>query len=59
MTHLMEGIGLALDVTNNRMFVTDMAGSIYTAGLDGKGARTLAAVQGNLTGIAYAEIPET
>ena len=56
-THLMEGIGLALDVPNNRMFVTDMAGSIYTADLDGKRARTVLPVQGNLTGIAYAEIP--
>ena len=34
-THLMEGIGIALDVPGNRMFVTDFAGSIYSARLDG------------------------
>ena len=34
-THLMEGIGIALDVPGNRMFVTDFAGSIYSADLDG------------------------
>jgi hypothetical protein len=28
-THLMEGIGIALDVPGNRMFVTDFAGSVY------------------------------
>src|SRR6202142_3940846 len=27
LTHLMEGIGIALDVPGNRMFVTDFAGS--------------------------------
>ena len=55
-THLMESIGLALDVPGDRMFVTDFAGSVYCAGLDGKSARTLLYAQGNLTGIAYAEI---
>jgi hypothetical protein len=54
-THLMEGIGLALDVPNNRMFMTDLGGSLYTADLDGKTHKVLLAVQGNLTGIAYAE----
>ena len=28
-THLMEGIGIALDPANNRMFVTDLGGNIY------------------------------
>jgi len=50
---LMEGIGIALDVPRNRMFVTDLAGSLYVAKLDGTGKRTLLAAQGNLTGIAY------
>ena len=54
--HLMEGIGIALDVANDRMFVTDLAGTIYCARLDGSERRVIAAVQGNLTGIAYAEI---
>jgi hypothetical protein len=55
-THLMEGIGIALDVPGDRMFVTDFAGSIYSAHLDGSGERNFLFAQGNLTGIAYAEI---
>jgi hypothetical protein len=54
--HLMEGIGIALDVPGNRMFVTDFAGSVYSADLDGKNERNFLAGQGNLTGIAYAEV---
>jgi hypothetical protein len=54
--HLMEGIGIALNVPGNRMFVTDFAGSIYSADLDGKNERNFLYAQGNLTGIAYAEI---
>jgi hypothetical protein len=55
-THLMEGIGIALDVPGNRMFVTDFAGSVYSADLDGSNERNFLYAQGNLTGIAYAEI---
>jgi hypothetical protein len=55
-THLMEGIGIALDLKENRMFVTDLAGSVYSARLDGSEEKALLAAQGNLTGIAYAEI---
>jgi hypothetical protein len=55
-THLMEGIGIALDIPNDRMFVTDLAGTIYSARLDGSGERNFLNAQGNLTGIAYAEI---
>ena len=55
-THLMEGIGIALDVPGNRMFVTDFAGSVYSANLDGKNERNFLYAQGNLTGIAYTEI---
>ena len=55
-THLMEGIGIALDVPGNRMFVTDFGGSVYSAKLDGTGERNFLYAQGNLTGIAYAEI---
>jgi hypothetical protein len=54
--HLMEGIGIALDVPGNRMFVTDFAGSVYSADLDGKNERNFLGGQGNLTGIAYAEV---
>jgi DNA-binding beta-propeller fold protein YncE len=56
-THLMEGIGIALDVQGDRMFVTDLAGSVYTARLDGSELRTLLAANGNLTGIALIETP--
>lgn len=52
-SHLMEGIGIALDLDGGRMFMTDLGGSVYTARLDGSGSRTLLQAQGNLTGIAY------
>jgi sugar lactone lactonase YvrE len=55
--HLMEGIGLALDPKGRRMFVTDFAGSIYSANLDGTNRKTLQIALGNLTGIAYVETP--
>ena len=54
-THLMEGIGIALEMQNNRMFVTDFAGSVYSADLDGNNARNVLTRQGNLTGLAYAK----
>src|SRR5262249_2778668 len=56
-THLMEAIGLALDLKGGRMFITDFAGSVYSANLDGSNQKTLLVAQGNLTGIAYAELP--
>jgi hypothetical protein len=55
--HLMEGIGLALDLANNRMFLTDLGGSVYSANLDGSNKKNLQFVQGNLSGITYAELP--
>jgi len=55
--HLMEGIGIALDLKGGRMFLTDLGGSVYSANLDGSNKKTLRFVEGNLTGIAYAEIP--
>jgi hypothetical protein len=56
-THLMEGIGIALDPAHDRMFVTDLGGNVWVAALDGSGQRPIRALQGNLTGIAYAELP--
>ena len=56
-THLEEGIGIALDFKGDRMFITDLAGTIYSAKLDGTEKKPLLVAQGNLTGIAYAEIP--
>ena len=57
-THLMEGIGIALNIPGDRMFVTDLGGSIYTARLDGSHKQNVLYAQGNLAGIAYAEIPQ-
>ena len=56
-SHLMEGIGIALDRKGGRMFMTDLGGSVYSASLDGSSAKTLLMAVGNLTGIAYAEVP--
>ena len=55
--HLMEGIGVALDHKGGRMFITDFAGNVYSANLDGSNQRTLLFGLGNLTGIAYLEPP--
>ncbi len=55
--HLMEGIGLSLDLANNRMFLTDLGGSVYSANLDGSNKKNIIFAEGNLTGIAYAELP--
>jgi hypothetical protein len=54
-THLMEGIGIALDVPGDRLFATDLAGSVYVAKMDGSQKRALLAAQGNLSGVAYFE----
>ena len=54
---LMEGIGLFLDLKGGRMFFADFGGSVYSANLDGSDKKTLLFAQGNLSGIAYAEIP--
>ena len=54
--NLMEGIGIALDHEGNRMFMTDLAGSVYCANLDGSKPSVVLFAQGNLTGIAYANL---
>jgi hypothetical protein len=38
------------------MWVTDLGGNVYRADLDGSNRRVILAAQGNLTGIAYAEL---
>jgi hypothetical protein len=55
-SHLMEAIGIALDLEGQRMFLTDLGGSVYSAGIDGSSRKTLLYAQGNLTGIAYADL---
>jgi DNA-binding beta-propeller fold protein YncE len=57
-TDLHEGIGIALDLKGGRMFFTDLGGTVYSAQLDGSDKKVLLTGQGNLTGIAYAEIPK-
>jgi DNA-binding beta-propeller fold protein YncE len=57
--HLMEGIGLSLDLANNRMFLTDLGGSVYSANLDGSNKKNIVFAEGNLSGIAYVELPAT
>ena len=39
--HLMEGIGLALDLKGGSMFITGLADSVYSANLDGSNKKTL------------------
>jgi 3-hydroxyacyl-CoA dehydrogenase/sugar lactone lactonase YvrE len=53
---LMEGIGLALDLKHDRMFFADLGGSVYSAKLDGSDKKALTVAQGNLTGVAYADL---
>lgn len=57
LTHLMEGISIALDLEGERMFVTDLGGAVYFAKLNGSDKKILIYWQGNLTGIAYTELP--
>lgn len=51
--NLNEGIGISLDVPNNRMFFSDLYGSLYSSNLDGSNEQTIFAFAGNLTGVAY------
>jgi sugar lactone lactonase YvrE len=55
--HLMEGIGLSLDLANKRMFLTDLGGSVYSANLDGSNQKNVLFAEGNLSGIVYVELP--
>lgn len=51
---LHEGIGLALDLKNGRMFFGDLGGSLYSANLDGSCKSTIFPdIGGAITGIAY------
>jgi len=57
LSDLMEGIGLFLDPKNARMFISDLGGNVYSASLDGSNKKIVLFAQGNLAGVAYAEIP--
>jgi len=56
-TGLKEGIGIALDVPGNRMYFTDLGGTVYRAHLDGSDQQALLTGQGGLTGIAFVTLP--
>lgn len=51
LTHLTAGIGIALDLKGNRMLITDLGCSIYSAKINGSDKKMLLAAQG----IAYYE----
>ena len=53
----MEGIGIVLDPKGERMFLTDLAGSLYSANLDGSDKKILLELEGNHIGVAYTELP--
>ncbi|MFD9003043.1 3-hydroxyacyl-CoA dehydrogenase [Streptomyces sp. NPDC059582] len=57
LNHLMEGIGLALDPEGEHIYVTDLGGSVYAAGLDGADPKEILVAQGNLTGIVHTVLP--
>src|SRR6266498_3190864 len=54
---LPEPIDIELDLKGGRMFMTDLGGSVYSARLDGSRPTVVLMAQGNLSGIAYADIP--
>jgi len=51
MSELKEAIGIALG--GDRMYVTDLGGTVYSARLDGSDRRIVLSGQGSLTGIAF------
>lgn len=51
MHDLHEAIGIVL--AGERMYVTDLGGTVYSARLDGSGKRTVLTGQGSLTGITF------
>ena len=55
-TGLKEGIGMALDLKDGRMFYTDLGGNVYSARLDGSDPKVLASGQGALTGITWVDL---
>lgn len=52
---LKEGIGMALDVRDSRMFYTDLGGNVYSANLDGSDNKVILTGQGPLTGITWVD----
>jgi len=50
---LKEGIGLSLDIENDKVYFTDLKGHIYTTKLDGSEHRDLYSGDRSFTGIVY------
>ena len=49
---LKEAIGIALDLDADRLYATDLGGTVYSARLDGSDRKIVLEGQGSLTGIA-------
>src|SRR5204863_8965402 len=56
LTHLMEGIGIALDFKGNRMFITDLAGNNFYAKIDCSDMKQHIVSKGIITGIAFSDL---
>ncbi|GAB7349948.1 hypothetical protein MBLNU459_g0644t1 [Dothideomycetes sp. NU459] len=54
--NLHEGIGIALDLKNDRMFFGDLEGSIYVSDLNGSNEKRILTDMGDITGVAYIEM---
>jgi hypothetical protein len=57
-TGLVDTIGISLDVPNNKMYFTELGGSVSSAALDGKDLKKRILSSGSATGVAIAHIPK-
>lgn len=53
---LKEGIGLAVDYTGNRIYVTDLGGNLHSMALDGSDRKLLLEKAGLFTGVALLKV---
>jgi hypothetical protein len=58
LTHLMEGIGIALDLKGERMFLTDLAGSVCSARLNVSDKEDIVG-RGEISVEAYVGLPQS
>ncbi len=54
---LVEPIGISLDIKNNKMYFTELGGTVGEAALDGSGKKDILS-SGSATGVAIAHIPK-
>ena len=57
-TGLVDPIGISLDVPNNKLYFTELGGSVSSAALDGKDLKKRVLSSGSATGVAIAHIPK-